>query len=55
MISTFLGFFAIHLWLSKTPNFGGPGFNIGASTFGVVTKTQANNPRIGQMTARINF
>ena len=39
----------------NTPNFGGPGTGIGSSTFGVVTLTQANDPRIGQLTARINF
>ena len=39
----------------NTPNFGGPGTGIGSSTFGVITLTQANDPRIGQITARINF
>lgn len=39
----------------NTANFGGPGTGIGSSTFGMVTKTQANDPRIGQLTARINF
>lgn len=39
----------------NTPNFGGPGTGIGSSTFGAVTLTQANDPRIGQITARINF
>lgn len=39
----------------NTPIFGGPGTGIGSSTFGVVTKTQANDPRIGELTARINF
>ena len=39
----------------NTPNFGGPGTGIGSSTFGVVTLTQANDPRIGQLTARLNF
>jgi hypothetical protein len=39
----------------NTPNFGGPGTGIGSSTFGVVTLTQANDPRLGQLTARINF
>jgi hypothetical protein len=41
--------------LFNTPNFGGPGTGIGSSTFGVVTLTQANDPRIGQLTARLNF
>jgi hypothetical protein len=41
--------------LFNTPNFGGPGTGIGSSTFGLVTLTQANDPRIGQLTARINF
>jgi hypothetical protein len=39
----------------NTPIFGGPGTGIGSSTFGVVTLTQANDPRVGQLTARINF
>ncbi len=39
----------------NTPNFGGPGTGIGSSSFGVVTLTQANDPRIGQLTGRINF
>ena len=39
----------------NTPNFGGPGTSLGSSTFGVVTLTQANDARIGQLTARINF
>ncbi|HUB00854.1 MAG TPA: carboxypeptidase regulatory-like domain-containing protein [Terracidiphilus sp.] len=39
----------------NTPNFGGPGTSIGSSTFGVVTLTQANDPRLGQLTARLNF
>ncbi|MGO4212900.1 carboxypeptidase regulatory-like domain-containing protein, partial [Terriglobus sp. YAF25] len=39
----------------NTPNFSGPGTGLGSSTFGVVTLTQANDPRIGQLTARINF
>ena len=41
--------------LFNTPNFGGPGTGLGSSTFGVVTLTQANDARIGQLTARINF
>lgn len=41
--------------LFNTPNFGSPGTGIGGSTFGVVTLTQANDARIGQLTARINF
>jgi hypothetical protein len=39
----------------NTPDFGGPGTGLGSSTFGVVTLTQANDPRIGQLTARFNF
>jgi hypothetical protein len=39
----------------NTPNFGGPGTSLGSSTFGVVTLTQSNDARIGQLTARINF
>jgi hypothetical protein len=41
--------------LFNTANFGGPGTGIGSSTFGVVTLTQANDPRIAQLTARLNF
>jgi hypothetical protein len=41
--------------LLNTSNFGGPGTGIGSSSFGVVTLTQANDARIGQLTARINF
>ncbi|MGA8941005.1 MAG: carboxypeptidase regulatory-like domain-containing protein [Acidobacteriaceae bacterium] len=39
----------------NTPDFGGPGTGLGSSTWGKVTLTQANDPRIGQLTARINF
>ncbi len=39
----------------NTPNFGGPGTGIGSSTWGEVTLVQANDPRIGQLTARLNF
>lgn len=39
----------------NTPDFGGPGTTLGSSTWGVVTRTQANDPRIGQLTARLNF
>jgi hypothetical protein len=39
----------------NTPIFGGPGTGIGSSTYGQVVLTQANDPRIGQLTARINF
>ncbi len=39
----------------NTPNFGGPGTGLGSSNFGVVTLTQANDPRLTQLTARINF
>jgi hypothetical protein len=39
----------------NTANFGGPGTTIGSTTFGVVTQTQVNDPRIGELTARINF
>ncbi|WP_373283916.1 carboxypeptidase regulatory-like domain-containing protein [Silvibacterium dinghuense] len=41
--------------IMNTPIFGGPGTSIGSSTWGVVTLTQANDPRIGQLTARLNF
>ncbi len=39
----------------NTPNFSGPGTSLGSSTFGLVTLTQSNDARIGQLTARINF
>lgn len=39
----------------NTPIFGAPNTSIGSSAFGVVTRTQVNDPRIGQLTARINF
>src|SRR5579871_2974851 len=39
----------------NTPNFGGPGTTPGSSSYGVVTLTQANDPRLTQLTARINF
>jgi hypothetical protein len=39
----------------NTPNFGGPGTGITSSTWGVVTMTQANDPRLIQLTARYNF
>lgn len=39
----------------NTPNFGGPGTSPGATNYGIVTLTQQNDPRIGQLTARVNF
>jgi hypothetical protein len=39
----------------NTPNFGVPGTTPGSSSYGVVTMTQANDPRLTQLTARINF
>jgi hypothetical protein len=39
----------------NTPNFGAPGTTPGTSAYGVVTKTQVNDPRLTQLTARINF
>jgi hypothetical protein len=41
--------------VANRPNFGGPGTGLNSTTYGVVTLTQANDPRIGQLTARINF
>jgi len=41
--------------VGNRPNFGGPGTGIGGSGYGAVTLNQANDPRIGQLTARINF
>jgi hypothetical protein len=39
----------------NTPNFGGPNTSPGNSNYGIVSLTQQNDPRIGQLTARINF
>ncbi len=39
----------------NTPIFGTPGTSIGNSNFGVVALTQVNDPRYGQLTARLNF
>jgi len=39
----------------NTPNFGAPNTSLGNSAFGTVTRTQANDPRLTQLTARINF
>jgi hypothetical protein len=44
----------------NTANFGGPSTSVGAANFGSVASTsglltQVNDPRIGQLTARINF
>ncbi|MGO8760271.1 MAG: carboxypeptidase regulatory-like domain-containing protein [Terracidiphilus sp.] len=39
----------------NSPIFGSPNTSIGNSAFGVVSLTQANDPRYGQLTARLNF
>src|SRR6185437_14415385 len=49
----------------NTPNYGGPSTGLGGATTGSVLSyssvypngffTQANDPRIGELTARINF
>ena len=39
----------------NTPNFGGPNTSLGSTQFGIVTLTQLNDPRLTQLTARINF
>lgn len=39
----------------NTPNFGGPGTSPGNTNYGVVGLNEANDARIGQLTARINF
>jgi hypothetical protein len=39
----------------NTANFGSPGTGLGSGTFGTIVKTQANDARIGQLTARVNF
>lgn len=41
--------------IGNRPNFGGPGTGLNSSTYGVVTLNQANDPRYGQLTARLNF
>lgn len=46
--------------IGNRPEFGGPNTSIGAGNYGEVTSsngtlTQVNDPRIGQLTARINF
>lgn len=37
------------------PVFWNPGLTPGSTTYGAVTLTQENDPRIGQLTARLNF
>ncbi|MGA7156167.1 MAG: carboxypeptidase-like regulatory domain-containing protein [Acidobacteriaceae bacterium] len=39
----------------NSPIFGAPNTSIGSTAFGVVSLTQANDPRYGQLTARLNF
>ncbi len=39
----------------NTPNFGGPGTTPASTSYGVVTLNEANDARIGQLTARFNF
>lgn len=41
--------------VANTPNFGNPSNSIGGASFGSVAATQANDPRILQLTARLNF
>lgn len=41
--------------IGNRPNFGGPGTGLNSASYGLVTLTQANDARIGQLTARINF
>jgi hypothetical protein len=41
--------------LFNTPEFNGPGTGLGSGTYGVIVKTQANDARYGQLTARLNF
>jgi hypothetical protein len=41
--------------LFNTPNFGGPNTSLGSASYGIVTLTQANDPRLTQLTARLNF
>jgi hypothetical protein len=39
----------------NTPNFGAPGTTPNTTSWGVVTKTQVNDPRLTQLTIRMNF
>ena len=39
----------------NTPDFGGPGTTPGSTSYGYVTLTQVNDPRLTQLTVRINF
>lgn len=39
----------------NAPIFGTPSNSLGSSSFGVVSLTQVNDPRYGQLTARLNF
>jgi len=39
----------------NTPIFSGPSTSLGSTSFGIVPKTQVNDPRYGQLTARLNF
>ena len=39
----------------NTPNFGAPGTTPNTTSYGLVTLTQVNDPRLIQLTARINF
>jgi hypothetical protein len=41
--------------IANTPNFSNPSNSIGGTAFGSVAATQANDPRILQLTARFNF
>jgi len=41
--------------LFNTPNFSGPNTSLGSASYGIVTLTQANDPRLTQLTARLNF
>lgn len=41
--------------LFNTAEFHGPGTGLGSGTYGVIVKTQANDARYGQLTARLNF
>jgi len=41
--------------VTNTAIFGSPNTTIGNSSFGIVTMTQNNDPRYGQLTARLNF
>jgi hypothetical protein len=41
--------------IANTPNYGTPGTTAGSTSFGVLSWSQGNDPRLGQVTGRFNF